>query len=387
MEPDPPVTHPRRRDASRFLFYSHDGFGLGHVRRNILIARALLARDPSASITVITGVPVRPPWLEMSGCHVVRVPALIKDGRGQYRPLGVTFEEAVSRRGEVFSQTVSEFSPDVIVVDRHPYGTAGELREGLESARRRGAYLVLGLRDVLDEPDVIVRELLGGGWEGVEELFSEILVYGARQFYDHEAQYGLPVRPRYCGWVTDRAPSAPRQPFLLGIAAGGGGDGGPVFRLGVDLLERLPSWTAELVAGPYADTAAIGTLAVRTAVGGRLKMATEVDGCGPLFRRAEAVLQMAGYNSTFEALAAGQRSILVPRRSPRREQEIRAHRLADLGLADVVDEEAQAADVEHLLDGPRHLTAKDARRAGIILDGANRVASRLRSRAIARRRR
>ena len=43
-----------------------------------------------------------------------------------------------------------------------------------------------------------------------------------------------------------------------------------------------------------------------------------------LFARAAAVLCMAGYNSTLEALAAGRRPILVPRRSPRREQAIRA---------------------------------------------------------------
>lgn len=35
---------------ARFLFASHDGFGLGHVRRNTLIARALLAAEPRARL-------------------------------------------------------------------------------------------------------------------------------------------------------------------------------------------------------------------------------------------------------------------------------------------------------------------------------------------------
>ena len=64
---------------------------------------------------------------------------------------------------------------------------------------------------------------------------------------------------------------------------------------------------------------------------------------------------MAGYNTTVEALAAGVRPLLVPRRSPRREQAIRATRLASLGLADIVDEDATVDEVSWLLRRPRRL--------------------------------
>jgi predicted glycosyltransferase len=99
-----------------------------------------------------------------------------------------------------------------------------------------------------------------------------------------------------------------------------------------------------------------------------------VPSCGALFSRAQAVLCMAGYNSTLEALAAGRRPILVPRRSPRREQAIRAGRLAALGLADVVDEGADAEEVSWLLDRDRRLTPTQLREAGVTLDGARRAA-------------
>ena len=61
---------------SRYLFSSHDGFGLGHVRRNTLIARALLAQDPDAEIALVTGVAMRPAWLGDERMHVVEVPPL-----------------------------------------------------------------------------------------------------------------------------------------------------------------------------------------------------------------------------------------------------------------------------------------------------------------------
>jgi predicted glycosyltransferase len=84
---------------------------------------------------------------------------------------------------------------------------------------------------------------------------------------------------------------------------------------------------------------------------------------------------MAGYNSTFEALAAGIRPILVPRRHPRREQLIRASRLAALGLADVLDEDIGPADVSWLLDHARRLDPERLETAGISLDGAQRAAT------------
>lgn len=175
--------------ATRYLFYSHDGFGLGHVRRNAMIARAVLEADPAAEVTLITGLAVRPGWLGSTrGLRVVWVPPLLKDATGGYRSSGMPFERAVGVRAARFSAEVARVAPHVVVVDRHPYGTAGELREGLECARRDGAAVVLGLRDVLDEPRSVADELSGDGWRDVPELFSEVLVYGARHLVDHERE-------------------------------------------------------------------------------------------------------------------------------------------------------------------------------------------------------
>jgi predicted glycosyltransferase len=362
--------------ATRYLLYSHDGFGLGHTRRNALIAKAVLNADPGAQVTLITGVAARPGWLGSTRrLRVVRVPPLLKDASGAYRGGAIPFEEAVAVRAERFHHEVATGRPHVVVVDRHPGGTAGELRRGLVRAHELGSALVLGLRDVLDEPRIVAAELAGEGWREVPELFTEVLVYGGRHFVDHEAEYGLPVRPRYCGWVVpDARPPGPRQ-WSLAVTAGGGGDGGPVFDLGAALLGRRPGWSGVFAAGHYADRRSVA-LASR-ALGRRLTVVEAATGCETLFSRAGAVLCMAGYNSTLEALAAGQRPILVPHRSPRREQAIRAWRLAALGLADVVDEGAAAAEVDWLLGRWRLLEPGAVAAAGIDLDGARRAAARL----------
>jgi len=360
---------------TRYLFCSHDGFGLGHVRRNTLIAQALIEADPTAEVTVLTGVAIRPQWISDPRIRVVGLPPLLKDSEGAYRSPDMSFEAAVQRRAAVVDRTVDRWRPDVVLVDRHPYGTAGELRPALELARRRGARIVLGLRDVLDVPATVRAEIGGRGWDGVPSVFDEIFVYGAPAICDHAIEYRLPLPPTYCGWVAP--PPAPRreEPRLLVVAAGGGGDGADVYTLGLEVVRRLPQHRAIVVAGPYAARPEH-----ELALASRVSLVTNAPGCLDLFTRAESVLQMAGYNSTVEALVAGIRPILLPRRSPRREQAIRASRLATLGLADVVDAGAAADEVAWLVQRRRTVTPAALHEAGISLNGAAVAAELLRSR-------
>jgi predicted glycosyltransferase len=362
--------------VTRYLFYSHDGYGLGHVRRNSLIARAVLDTDPAAQVSLVTGVKVRPRWLRQAArVRVHRVPPMLKSADGSYRHEKLPFGAAVRERERIFATLVDDERPDVVVVDRHPYGTAGELRTGLNLARRRGSALVLGLRDVLDEPSIVREEIRGLGWAGVEDLYDDVLVYGGRHFVDHEAEYGLSLPLHYCGWVVARPGPNRSDSNLLVVAAGGGGDGAAVFEMGARLLTHRADMVGLFAPGPYAGADAMRRL--RRLGSGRVRVVSPLEACGRWFSRAEAILCMAGYNSTLEALAAGRRPILMPRRNPRREQAIRAEWLDGLALADVVEAGADPADVASLLQHPRTLSDGALESAGIDLDGALNAARRL----------
>ncbi len=367
---------------TRYLFTSHDGYGLGHVRRNVVLARAVLANDPTAEVAIVTGVRARPRWLDDRRLRVIPVPPLTKDDGGAYTA-GAGGRDGVSAvlaaRRVQFLRTVTTWRPDVVVVDRHPLGVAGELTDGLTLARAAGARLVLGLRDILDDSAAVRSELAGSAWACVPSLFDDVIVYGDRQLCDHEREYGLPVTPRYVGWVVeqpfgveDRCSTPVADGRSVVVAAGGGGDGAAVYGLGRALAVSCPDRRVIALVGPHAaqhllDGPAPANLVLHRPPGS----------CLPLYERAGAVVQMAGYNSTVEALVAGHRPILVPRLLPRREQAIRAARLAALGLADVVDEHADPAEVAWLLARPRRLPAGTLAAAGLRVDGAARVASLL----------
>lgn len=386
-------TQPLPRSRCRhYVFSSHDGFGLGHLRRNTQIAHALLETDPGARITIVTGVAIRPRWIGDARIRTITVPPLLKGSDGAYRNPGMAFEQAVGIRTRVFESVIEQTRPAAVIVDRHPFGLAGELQAGLRRAQAGGAALVLGLRDVLDEPTRVREELDGAGWDGVPDLFDTLLVYGEAALCDHRAEYGVPLAPIYTGWVGPARPepSAPaREAGLLLVSAGGGGDGRPVFDLGAEVLARRPSWRGVIVAGPYAADLTPSDLPAAAAA--RITIERGRPSCVDLLARAGAAVQMAGYNSTVEAIACGLRPVLVPRRSPRREQAIRASRLAALGLADVVDEGAHPDEVAWLLDrqlagrpgGSEAVSpyvdavrvAEHAASVGLRLDGAQRAAA------------
>src|SRR5438093_13352759 len=46
---------PPRPPSLRFLFYSHDGLGLGHTRRNLAVAAAVVELCPEASVLIASG--------------------------------------------------------------------------------------------------------------------------------------------------------------------------------------------------------------------------------------------------------------------------------------------------------------------------------------------
>src|SRR5262249_17114281 len=134
--------------------------------------------------------------------------------------------------------TAEIFDPDMLIVDKEPLGLRGEVRPTLDLLRARGTPLVLGLRDVMDDPSALESE-----WErkhavpALSEYYDELWVYGLPQICDPLAGIELPagVRRRmvYTGYLQRHVPPAsggqvvddlPDGEFLL-VTSGGGGDG------------------------------------------------------------------------------------------------------------------------------------------------------------------
>jgi predicted glycosyltransferase len=336
-----PVNDPVPHMAPRIALYSHDALGMGHMRRNLAIARALVAGGRGQAL-LLTGSHVAGALPLPHGVEVLTLPALRKDADGGYasRSLDLPLEGLLALRAQTIRAALVAFAPDVLIADKHPYGIGRELEPAIRALRPAGTKVVLGLREVLDDPSVVRREWVEDGIaEAIERDVDEVWVYGDRAVYDPVEAYGLPAavaaRARFTGYLAQRGlagvPEGLPDGRLVACCVGGGQDGVAL----ADAFARSPmpeGTTGVLVTGPFMPAAARQALHDRAARRDDLVVLDFCDDVPGLLHRAEAVVAMGGYNTVCELLAARVPALVVPRVRPRREQLIRARRLAACGL-------------------------------------------------------
>lgn len=327
------------------------------MRRNLLLAGELAGMSPQPSTLLITGSREIARFALPKGVDLLSLPALYKDSASKYhaRTLNVALEEIVALRSAIIQGAVEAFAPDVFVVDNVPRGALGELEPTLRELRRGGrTRCVLGLRDILDDPTHVRAEWnRAGNVAAIRQYYDAVWVYGDKDVLDVAEEYDLPpdVRRRmsYTGYLDQRrrAPgastSAVNQSGNVVCLLGGGQDGLPVAR--AFLAASFPApWRPLLVTGPMMSAAARSEVESLAAQYPGTSIVEFVDDPAALMRDARAVITMGGYNTVCDVLSYGVRALIVPRVVPRTEQLIRASRLADRGLLDMLHPDALTPD-------------------------------------------
>ena len=130
---------------ARVLLYSHDSFGLGHLRRCRALGGALTAARGDLTTLIISGSPIIGAFEFPERVDFVRVPGVIKLRDGAYTPTKLTVEtaDAFRLRAEIIEETARVFRPDLVIVDKEPLGLRGELTQTLGMLKSQGARLVL----------------------------------------------------------------------------------------------------------------------------------------------------------------------------------------------------------------------------------------------------
>ncbi len=346
--PQPRNTWPGAR--RRVMLYSHDTFGLGHLRRSRTIAHALAASNPDLSILILTGSPVAGRFDFASHVDHVRLPGVVKLPNGEYAShnLGIHIEETVRLRTALIGSADASFQPDMIIVDKEAAGFRGELTPTLEAARNRGATLILGLRDVLDEPEALAAEWARkGAMETIDRFYDEIWVYGLPQMCEPLSGLNAPrsvlERVNYTGYLRREAPehppviglTPPDEPYVL-VTTGGGGDGAALIDWVISAYEQdkdIPLHPV-IIYGPFMAAETRAEFERRAeALNGRVTTASFDSRIERMLADAVGAVSMGGYNTFCEMLSMDKPAVIVPRVAPRREQLIRAEAAERLGLA------------------------------------------------------
>lgn len=375
-QPQPPLRslHPDRTPP-RILLYSHDTFGLGHLRRSRTIAQALVSAFPDASALILTGSPVAGRFDFPERVDHVRLPGVVKQPDGGYtaRNLGLPIEETTAIRAEIIRATARAFRPTLAIVDKEPTGLHGEFLPALDEMRASGnTRIVLGLRDVLDAPEALQPE-----WErkeavaAIERYYDQLWIYGLPEVYRPLDGLDLPAeiaaRLRYTGYLkreptegggaVQAADSPMAGPYVL-VTPGGGGDGAALVDWTIAAYESDPDLAprALIVYGPFLEDARRQEFATRIRqLKGRVETINFHSRMEDLYAGAVGVVAMGGYNTFCEILSFDKPSVLAPRTRPRLEQRIRAEAAEALGLLRTLDSDRDGADPRAMADAIRAL--------------------------------
>jgi predicted glycosyltransferase len=336
----------RRLEDARILMYSHDSFGLGHLRRCRTIAHSLVEDFRGLRVLIISGATIAGAFDYRARVDFVKIPSVIKLRNGEYNSLRrhVDINQTLEMRAAAIRSTAEMFQPDMFIVDKEPLGLRGEVEETLSYLKSRGTTTVLGLREVMDAP-----ELLEPEWKRndvlrkIGMLYDMVWVYGPPEFYDPLTGLDVPANVRakmkFVGFLQRGLPRSeapehrPTGAYIL-VTTGGGGDGDDLVHQVIHAYREDAGLThrALVVLGPYMPPKKRRRLKQKAAGIPYIDMIEFDNRMEELVAGATAVVAMGGYNTYCEILSFDKPALIVPRLEPRQEQFIRARRAAELGL-------------------------------------------------------
>jgi predicted glycosyltransferase len=351
-----------------------------------------VARRKAASVLILSGSPIIGSFDFRTRVDFVRIPGVIKLRNGEYSSLSLHMDiaEVLELRAAIIRHTAEVFDPDLMIVDKEPLGLRGEIYDTLRVMKAAGTRLVLGLRDVMDDPEFLATE-----WErknplpALNDLYDNILVYGLSEIYDPLSGIDIPARVRakmaYTGYLSsasgtkdaDPTPGPwPERDYVL-VTPGGGRDGEDLVDWVLSAYETDPALpqAALVVFGPFMRPGRRKRFLQRIDRLRNVRAITFDNHLERLMAGATGVVAMGGYNTFCEILTFDKPAVLVPRRRPRAEQYIRAARAERLGLVRMLSDEhgrdpALMAKALHEL--PAQQRPSDAVIPGL-LDGLDRI--------------
>jgi len=342
--------------SCRLSIYSQDSLGLGHLRRNTLIGGAFLKARADSDILLFADSPVAPFFNLPERIDHVKLPSIRKVSAGCWEAtrLRIDERELVRLRAKLLRNVLLNFRPDLLLVDHMPAGAQGELLPALKALKRvyPKCSVVLGLRDILDAPEVTQRVWESeGAYDALRRYYDRILIYGSKEILNTSSAYHLPATiggTRYCGYVVTQDPvkrakdvrqaaRVEKHRFVF-VSAGGGGDGQLLMQTYVRALRTLGAradFKTLMAVGVNAPTSFASELAAE-ARGLPIRIVPYVDDSPSCIAAADLVVCMAGYNTLSEVLYLKKKALVIPRSGPSAEQTTRARLLAERHLIDVL---------------------------------------------------
>ncbi len=291
----------------------------------------------------------------IQGLDYIKLPCVNRGKCGELaaKYLGTGIDETVKLRSDLILSAAVNFKPDLLLVDKKPYGLKHELTDTLNylQTNHLKTKVVLLLRDILDSPEKTIGEWRKHGYyEAIDKFYDRVLIVGTPEIFDTAKEYKFPQsvvkKVRYCGYtrrplgaksktqIREELQVLPQERLVL-VTPGGGEDGYELVDTYLSSLALLPKscqFKSLIICGPEMPVQQKQQVEQAAKAHPQVQVGEFTDDLMSYIQAADTVVSMAGYNTVCEILSAETSAVIVPRAKPSLEQSIRAEKMAKLGL-------------------------------------------------------
>jgi predicted glycosyltransferase len=341
----------------KIIQYCQHVLGIGHLFRSLEICRALSDHE----VILVTGGPRVTADLPENVCEV-RLPDLQmnQEFKGLFSSReNASLDQIKEERQKRLFNLFEREKPDVFLIELYPFGRKAfrfeldPVLQAVDDKRLPCGSVVCSVRDILVEKEDrdkhesrVVKTL--------NHYFKAVLVHADPQLvkisetFDHFDQIEIPVD--YTGYIAPKpSPNAGKrirkklkigeEEILIVVSAGGGNVGAPILEAvmrAFDRLEMKSHCHLKVFTGPFLGQSEFDRL--RKGVGNNVQVTRFTADFLSYLAAADLSVSMGGYNTTMNILATGVPALVWPF-PQNREQRLRAERLANQGILNVIEDE------------------------------------------------
>lgn len=387
--------NPLMKKRPTLLFYCQHSRGLGHLVRSLALAAELGRRF---RVVLLSGGKIPRYTAVPPGVEVSRLPPveMAPDNQLLSSDRRRTLARTMELRRAALLGALERLRPEVLVTELFPFGRlsfSGELLPLLETARglkRHRPLVFCTLRDILEQSSEAQALLNEVACVLCNHLYDAVLFHSDPSFIRFEESFRVhtPLKTPviYTGFVAPAAGGGARPHDGGGrgegdgrvvVSAGGGRVGGQLLLPAAEAYARHGIGDGvgmTIAAGPFLPPDEWRALKATAAGVKGLRLQRWFRDLPGVLASARASVSQCGYNTSLDLLRTGVPALVVPFVSPRdREQMRRARRMADLGLARML--EPERADAATLAAEIRALLEFRPRAARVDLRGAQNTAA------------
>ncbi|MEM9907685.1 MAG: glycosyltransferase [Cyanobacteria bacterium P01_D01_bin.44] len=354
----------------KIMIYCQHLAGMGHLVRSAEIIRSLVK---DFSVCFVNGGQPVPQFELPTGAEIIYLPALWQDGT-KLKPVdeSKSIDEVKLERKQKLLETFEQFEPDCLITECFPFSKLKmkfELIPLLEQVRASShpTQVVCSLRDlVMTQPmrhDAWLRRV-DNVCQMINQFYDTIFFHGDATLLRLEDCFpeidNLQCGIVYTGYV---AQSPPEQSSLIAddiaglsdktpsivASVGGGRHGYEPLRAIIEaspLLAKTLPHQIYAFAGPFMPEEDFGRLQQAAADQTNVTLRRFTSRLIDYLEKADLSVSLGGYNTTMNLLKTGVRSLVLPSLSKdqNNEQHIRAHKLAEMGVLDLLEPEDLAPE-------------------------------------------